>query len=169
MTEPKTILTRDEFDAPPQTPEEFQKHAVAFIQMAAECLHPQHGYAELTRDMARALVPLLVPRAAAHVSLSDEQTSFLRAFMGEDEGEAPSPIRLQVGERPDGYGLYVSLAEQPQEGSSLLVPLARSPEPAPISDARQLELWGDRSEGPPNRQIVSYGRAVLAEKGKPHD
>lgn len=52
--------TRDLLDATPQTPAEFQKHAIAFVRIAAECLHAEHGYAELTRDLARALMPLLI-------------------------------------------------------------------------------------------------------------
>jgi hypothetical protein len=72
--------------------------------------------------------------AAFEVVLTDEETSFLRAFMGEDEGEAPSPIRLQIGDGHDGYGVYVSLVDYPEEGSSLLTTLAAQPPQAPPVD-----------------------------------
>jgi hypothetical protein len=52
---PRTIITRDLFGAPQQTAEEFQQHALAFLRFAAENLHPDHGRAELTRDMAQAI------------------------------------------------------------------------------------------------------------------
>lgn len=55
------------------------------------------------------------------ITLDEEQVEFLRSFIGDDEGEAPMPIRLQFGEGHSGRGLYVSSRDYPEEGSSLLV------------------------------------------------
>jgi hypothetical protein len=60
--------------------------------------------------------------AVMDVSLDQEQSTFLRTFMGDDQAEPPAPIRLQFGEGHSGLGLYVSLTEYPEEGSSLVWP-----------------------------------------------
>lgn len=68
--------------------------------------------------------------AALDVTLTEEDTSFLRDTVASEDGDPPPPIRLIVGHGHSGYGLYVSLAEYGDEGSSLLTALAAPPAPA---------------------------------------
>lgn len=85
---------------------------------------------------------------ALDVTLTEEETQFLRDTMVADEDEGPDPIRLIVGRGHSGYGLYVSLAEYGDEGSSLLKALVPPPAPArqePLTEAqaRPLDEWDE--------------------------
>lgn len=55
-------------DIPPITLAELQKRAVAFIRIVATSLS-EHGHAEITADMAKALLPLLEAAPASSVNV----------------------------------------------------------------------------------------------------
>lgn len=71
--------------------------------------------------------------------LNEEAVKLFQQWAGGDDSNEPSEVRLQYGDGHSGRGLYISLAEYPEEGSSLLVadPLKASPAPATALSARQ--------------------------------
>lgn len=91
------------------------------------------GFAEMWRamhDAAPSAEPVADKPGALDVCLDEEATRLLHDTMVPEPGEV-SAIRLQVGEGHDGHGLYVSLAEYPEEGSIFLASVATRPAPAP--------------------------------------
>jgi hypothetical protein len=78
-------------------------------------------------DERQAATPAPAERATYDIELDGAEALALRALLGEDEGEPPTPIRLQVGPGHGGFGLYASSAEYPDDGAFLLAPLAAPP------------------------------------------
>src|SRR6185295_19335822 len=71
------------------------------------------------------------PKAPASMvfDLDADQVEALFEFCGMDDSrEKPSPLRLDVGDGHSGMGLYVSLAEYPDEGTVFLGKISTAPQ-----------------------------------------
>lgn len=74
--------------------------------------------------LAARSAPAVAEKVPLTVYLDEEMSGLLRQTIG-DDGE-PSAIRLEVGDGHSGWGLYVSLAEYPEEGAIQLAPIGGS-------------------------------------------
>ena len=103
--------------------------------------------------------------AALDVVLDEAAVEMLNAF------SSPLPpsldeyneLRLVLGKGHSGYGLYVSMAEYPEEGSELLVnttPQQRKP----LTDEQILIVARDHYN-PNQRAEISFARAIEAAHG----
>ena len=109
------------------------------IEGAAEQASLSDVASQMEAEVSRRGRPLLAegaaPAAAAptlatdfDITLTEEESDSLRQTIGDDEDAAP--IRLTRGDGHSGYGLYVSHADYPEEGASLLkaIPQPAAPE-----------------------------------------
>ena len=64
--------------------------------------------------------PARITREACDVVLSADEADTLRQCIGDVDAQS---IRLQIGDGHSGHGLYVSSAEYPDEGSTLVCPI----------------------------------------------
>ena len=106
---------------------------------------------------------------ALDVTLDEAAVEMLNAF------SSPLPpsldeyneLRLMLGEGHSGYGLYLSLADYPEEGSELLVNTHPQPKQEPLTDEQILRLLSriDECEVRLPRVFREFARAIEAAHG----
>ena len=101
------------------------------------------------------------------VALNEDATRLLQSTMVPEPGEV-SEISLHIGHGHEGYGLYVSLTEYPEEGSIHLACI-EAPQPAALPELSDAEIGRlvDRMDNTHDSDLLKFARAVIAAmKGK---
>jgi hypothetical protein len=131
------------------------KAIVALRQAIAEAEKQDHieQHLEMVEQVAVAL----------DVTLDEAAVEMLNAF------SSPSPdlddyseLRLMLGEGHSGYGLYLSLAEYPEEGSELLVN-THPPKREPLTDEQIATISVECATVSPSD--IYFARAIEAAHG----